>query len=188
MAESYADGLKRMASMKGFVMPSDALEVSTSRSLRSMALDVTQLSLSGMSIAALARVYTHMEARRTPLSIRDLLELAQWEGASGGYKAVEAIEDLFRSGLIELNGQEGVGRSGDRRQVEITNLGARWFELNCDYRRECNVARYHTRFGTAGIFEFDPRRPLGRRMLDPLVPAAAVFGAVFATLICWLYP
>jgi hypothetical protein len=42
--------------------------------------------------------------------------------------------------------------------------------------------------GAAGIFEFDPRRPPGPPMLDPIVPAAAVLGAIFATLICWLYP
>ena len=151
-----------------------------------MTTKLENVLLSGMAIAALARVYASHEARRTPLSIWELVRVARWDDEYGEVSASRAIGDLFHNGLIELSGVLGMGRSGDRRQVRITDRGMRWFELNCDYRRECNVWRYHTRFGTAGIFEWDPRRSLTRRILDPLVFTAAVSGAVTASLICWL--
>lgn len=143
--------------------------------------DVTRMPLSGEAITALARAYVHWERRSYPPTIRDLQLVSQRDEADSARSAA-AVKALLDGGFLAPNG-EG---EGDRRQVEITPLGIRWFELNCDYWRECNVYRFHSRYGVAGCFEFDPRRPLSRRILDPLVPGAALAGAAIASLALWL--
>jgi len=145
-------------------------------------VDLTRMTLPGTAVSALARAYLHWEAKRYPPTIRDLQWAAQSLAKEDWAGAAAAVNTLLEAGLLEPNG-EG---EGDRREVPITPLGIAWFEANCDYRRECNVYRYKERRGAIGCFEYDPRRPLGRRLLDPLVAGAAVAGAAFASLLFWM--
>ncbi|MBV8685129.1 MAG: hypothetical protein JOZ90_02315 [Alphaproteobacteria bacterium] len=143
--------------------------------------DVARMPLSGAAVTALARAYVHWERGAYPPTIRSLQMAAQRDDEDSG-RAVAAVTELLDGGFLKPGG-EG---EGDRREVEIAPPGIRWFEVNCDYWRECNVYRFHSRFGVAGCFEFDPRRTLGRRLLDPLVPGAALAGGALAALTMWL--
>ena len=143
--------------------------------------DLARMSLPSAAIYALARAYVHWERRGYPPTIRELQVAAQRDDKDMA-KSVAGVKALLDGGFLAPNGKG----EGDRREVELTPLGIAWFETNCDYWRECNVYGFHSRHAIVGCFEYDPRRPLSRRLLDPLVPAAALAGAALATLAMWL--
>lgn len=139
-------------------------------------VDLARISLPSAAIYALARAYVCWERRGYPPTIRDL-QLAAQRDDKDTAQSVAGVIALLDRGLLTPNGKG----EGDRREVAITPLGIAWFETNCDYWRECNVYRFHSRHAIVGCFEYDPRRPLSRRLLDPLVSSAALAGATLAT-------